>query len=240
MQNHQGTAGSQCDRVQHVSEAGRFRFCGKRVRVTPEALFIGQQFAATPLLPMELYGPQRPAETVLTRIEHREYRSLLGKLQWLQLQSRPDLSFEVNRAAQRSSAPTIAAARALNAVALEARRSSVTTLRYPRGVIDVSTAQLVTYGDASFANMEGSKSQCGVIVFLTHEPRRVLHREFQLGHLYIGQAIQSNAWFGVLLQLKQQWLRSVLAEMWPSVPCSLPRSPGTVEVDSLRPQIVTL
>ena len=45
----------------------------------------------------------------------------------------------------------------------------------------VSAAQLVTYGDASFANMEGSKS--GVIVFLTHEPRRVWHGEFQLGHL---------------------------------------------------------
>ena len=119
--NHQGTAGSQCDRVQHVSEAGRFRFCGKRVRVTPEALFISQEFAATSLLPIELYGPQRPAETVLTRIEHREYRSLLGKLQWLQLESRPDLSYEENRAAQRSSAPTIAAARGLNAVAFKAQ-----------------------------------------------------------------------------------------------------------------------
>ena len=62
----------------------------------------------------ELCGP---AETLLTRIEHREYRSLLEKLQWLQLQSRPDLSYEVNRAAQRSSAPTIADARALNAIA---------------------------------------------------------------------------------------------------------------------------
>ena len=44
------------------------------------------------------------------------------------------------------------------------------------------TAQLVTYGDASFANMEGSKSQCGVIVLSTHEPRRFWHGEFQLGH----------------------------------------------------------
>ena len=56
-------------------------------------------------------------ETVLTRIQHREYGSVLGKPQWLQLQSLPDLSHEVNGAAQRSSAPTIADARALNAVA---------------------------------------------------------------------------------------------------------------------------
>ena len=37
-----------------------------------------------------------------------------------------------------------------------------------------------------------------------------------------------------------QWLRSVLAETWPSVPSSLPRSSRTVEMDSLRRPIVTL
>ena len=47
----------------------------------------------------------------------------------------------------------------------------------------MSTTRLVTHGDASFANVDGSKSQCGVIVFLTHEPRRLWCGEFQLGHL---------------------------------------------------------
>ena len=139
---------------------------------------------------MELYGTQRSPETKLTYSEHREYRSLLEKLQWLQLQSRPDLSYEVNRAAQRSSAPTVADARALNAISLKAQRSSETTLRYPRGVINVSSAQLVTYGDASFANMEGSKSQCGVIVFLTHEPRLKACR----GRV-CGQFLLNDRWF---------------------------------------------
>ena len=65
-----------------------------------------------------------------------------------------------------------------------------------------------------------------------------------------GQAIQSKVWFGVLLQLRytqcQRLLRRhngsgpFLAEMWPSVPCSVPRSLRTVEVDSLRRPIVTL
>ena len=58
------------------------------------------------------------------------------------------LSYEVNRAAQRSSAPTVADARALNAISLKAQRSSETTLRYPHGVLNVSSAQLVTYGDS--------------------------------------------------------------------------------------------
>ena len=199
---------------------------------------------------MELCGTQRSPETMLTYSENREYRSLLGKLQWLQLQSRPDLSYEVNRAAQRSSAPTVADARALNAISLKAQRSSETTLRYPRGVINVSTAQLVTYGDASFANMEGSKSQCGVIVFLTHEPRRFWHGEFQLGHLVhwtsstikrvVRSTLGAEAYSVTEAVEETQWLRSVLAEMWPSVPSSLQRSLRTVEMDSLRRPIVTL
>ena len=117
--------------------------------MAPEALIVSQELAASSLAPVELCGTQRSPETMLTYSEHREYRSLFGQLQWLQLQSRPDRSYEVNRAAQRSSAPTVA-----GAISLKAQRSSETTLRYPRGVINVSAAQLVTYGDASFANME--------------------------------------------------------------------------------------
>ena len=96
-------------------------FCSRRVRVTPEALIVSQERASSSLAPVELCGTQRSPETMLTYSEHREYQSLLGKLQWLQLQSRPDLSYEMNRAAQRSSAPTVADARALNAISLKAQ-----------------------------------------------------------------------------------------------------------------------
>ena len=129
-----------------------FVFCGIRLRATPEALIVSQELAASSLAPMELCGTQRSSETMLTYSVHGEYRSLLGKLQWVQLQSRPDLSYEVNRAAQRSSAPTVADVGALNGISLKAQRSSETTLRHLRGVTNVSSAQLVTYGDASFAS----------------------------------------------------------------------------------------
>ena len=193
--------------------------CGRRVRVTPEAFLVSQEFAASSLAPMELCGSQRCPETMLTYSEHRECRSLLGKLQWLQVQSRPDLSYEVNLAAQRSSAPKVADLRALSAISLGAQRSSDTILRNPRGGINVSTAQLMTYGDASFANMEGSKSQCGVIVFLTHEPRRFWHGEFQLGHFVywtsstikrmVRSAPAAEAYSVSEAVEEAQWLRSV-------------------------------
>ena len=55
-----------------------FVFCCRRVRVTPEALIVSQELAASSLAPMEMCGTQRPPETMLTYSEHREYRSLLG------------------------------------------------------------------------------------------------------------------------------------------------------------------
>ena len=58
-----------------------FVFCGRHVRVTPEALFVSQELAASSNAPMELCGTQRSPETMLTYSENREYRSLLGKLQ---------------------------------------------------------------------------------------------------------------------------------------------------------------
>ena len=98
--------------------------------------------------------------------------------------------------------------------------------------------------------MEGSKSQCGVIVFLTHEPRRFWHGKFQLGHLVywtsstikrvVRSTLAAEAYSVSEAVEEAQWLRSVLAEMWPSVPSSLPRSLRTVEMDSLRRPIVTL
>ena len=68
-----------CERVQLVAEAERFCFCGRRVRVTPEALLVSQEFAASSFVPTKLCGTQRSAETMLTYNEHREHRSLLGK-----------------------------------------------------------------------------------------------------------------------------------------------------------------
>ena len=83
-------------------------------------------------------------------------------------------------------------------------------------------------------------------MFLTHEPRRFWHGEFQLGHLVywrsstikrvVRSTLAAEAYSVSEAVAEAQWLRSVLAEMWPSVPSTLPRSLRTVEMDSLRRQ----
>ena len=106
----------------------------------------------------------------------------------------------------------------------------------------MSTAQLVTYGDCQHGRFEEPVR--------THEHRRFWHGEFQLGHLVYWTSnkikrVVRSALAGEAYSLSEaveeaQWLRSVPADMWPSVPSSLPHSLRTVEMDSLRRPIVTL
>ena len=76
------------------------------------------------------------------------------------------------------------------------------------------------------------------------------HGEFQLVHLVywtsstikrvVRSTLAAEAYSVSEAVEDAQWLRSVLGEMWPSVPTSLPRSLRTVEMDFLRRPIVTL
>ena len=112
----------------------------------------------------------------------------------------------------------------------------------------MATAQLVTCGDASFANMEGSKSQCGVTVFLTHDPRLSGMVNFSSDIWFIGRAAQSNIWFGALLRLRHIQCQKLLRRLSGSdlfwLRCGLLSRAHfrvrTVEMDSLHRSIVTL
>ena len=100
--------------------------------------------------------------------------------------------------------------------------------------LEVSTWTDQCFLGSAFEKMESSKSQCGVIAFLTHEPPRYWHGEFQIGHLVywtsntikrvVRSTLATEAYSISYAVEEAQWLRSVLAEMWPSVPSSLPRS----------------
>ena len=89
---------------------------------------------------------------------------------------------------------------------LKAQRSSETTLRYPRGVINVSLAQLVTYGDASFANMEGSK-------ILTSDFDAALISETLLGKERLLSAVTEAKKSGWLARAAQQQTLSITARV---------------------------
>ena len=178
-----------------------FVFCGRRVRVTTEALLVSQEFAASSVVPVELCGPQRSAETMLTCSEHREYRSLLRKLQWLQLQSRPDLSYEVNRAAQRFQRT-------------HGCRCSSAQCNFSQGpVILGNHPEIHKRSDRCVHGSAGDAWRCLLCQHGRFEESVRCHRigvNSSLGTWYAGQATQSNVWFRVLSQLRHSQYQKLL------------------------------
>ena len=145
-----------------------FIHCGKRIRVTPEAIHISQERSASSVDEVFVSQPRsRKPDDLLTKVEHSSYRTALGQLQWLTNQARPDLATETNLCAQKSAKPTVQDARNLNALGQRARSTSSNSITLRRGLVDLRNCDVMAFGDSSLANdVAAEKSMFGFLVCL--------------------------------------------------------------------------
>jgi hypothetical protein len=144
-------------------EDGNFTFCGKQIVITDRGITVNQAKAVDTLDTLDFPGD---AEREITEEERSEYRSAVGKLMWLQGQSRPDLSFGTSRGAQSTCRAKVSDARAIDQVVARARAAKDYSLLFMRDSVDMSKVAIVCYGDAAFANVPDANSQYGVVAVL--------------------------------------------------------------------------
>ena len=111
--------------------------------------------------------PKKSSPTCLmSEVEMRQCRSALGKLNWLATQTRPDLSFQVSELSSALRTKQVNVMYDINKAIRKAKKepSQVVIPRMP----ELSKCRLMTYSDASFANVEGVKSQGGYITYVTN------------------------------------------------------------------------
>ena len=106
------------------------------------------------------------------------FRSTNGQLQWLAHRSRPDIAFEQNKLAQRTSDLKVQDLIDANKLVDYVKTNLALGLYFRKSVVDVSTACVLAYGDSSFANMPGEKSQAGTVMCLTDSPQDVVNGRF--------------------------------------------------------------
>ena len=92
-----------------------------------------------------------------------ELRGALGKLNWLAGMSRPEISFDVSEISSRVLTSTVADILAVNKV-IKFAKSNPGYIKIPR--IDLETAKIVAYTDASFGNLPDGGSQGGQAIFM--------------------------------------------------------------------------
>ena len=150
-------------------DASSFTHCGKRITVDESGITISQASTAADIDDMHIgggIGHKRTSEAALTTSEQTGYYSVLGQLQWLATQSRPDIACDVNLRAQHRSNPTVGDGRRLNKVAGRARDTADTPIVLRRGIIDLTDCEILNFADASFANCQNERSMAGFVVVI--------------------------------------------------------------------------
>ena len=97
--------------------------------------------------------------------EYTKFRSLCGKLLWLSLQSRPDISFEVCQLSNHLANPNVEDILRINKLVKKLQHEDCIALQFKK--IQLEEGRLRVYADAAYANLPNHGSQCGYIVFLT-------------------------------------------------------------------------
>ena len=108
------------------------------------------------------------------------FRSTNGQLQWLAHRSRPDIAFEQNRLAQRTSRLTVQDLIDANKLVDYVKMNVEGGITIKKNAVDMKTASILAYGDSAFANVEGEKSQAGTVLCATNAPEQVIDGHFDL------------------------------------------------------------
>ena len=114
---------------------------------------------------------QRNKERLLDSQEIKLYQGLLGKINWVATQTRPDLSFNVYQASIHQKSPSVEHLIALN----NAQKKLVNgpkKLIIPRLDQDITTWKIVVFADGSYKNVAPEKIKSGkgyVILIVAHD-----------------------------------------------------------------------
>jgi hypothetical protein len=108
------------------------------------------------------------ANALLTPAKVASFRGLIGQMGWDTRQTRPDLMVNVSTAAQSMGAPRIKDVVNLNKAVKMLKESADSLWRFvPSPELQLQNLVVCVFADSSFANVDGTKSQCGFVIALT-------------------------------------------------------------------------
>ena len=147
------------------AESSSFKYIGLNIRSCGNCITIDQHHYVSTLTPIKI-SPSRSAlkNSELSEREKSEYKALLGQLNWISTNTRPDISFETCNLSVSHNKATVSDLLRLNKLVSRAV-SSPLKIYVPR-LWSLESCSLECFSDASFANLSDGGSQGGFIIFL--------------------------------------------------------------------------
>lgn len=142
-----------------------FNFLGLQLHQLNDCITLDQKLYVQEMEPVP-YESSQNKDTALSGSTFQALRSLIGQLSWVATHSRPDIAFEVCQLSVNLKQATLCDVKRANKC-LKTLKGDDVALTFPK-LGDVQNCSLISYSDASFANLTGCASQGGSIVFISN------------------------------------------------------------------------
>ena len=141
-----------------------FKYLGIDIQQQKEGINISQNKYASEIKEIVI-DPNRidKLHHPINEAEKTSMRSVIGKLNWLSGQTRPDLAYDVCDLSTSLQSGTVELLRKANKVVKKAKSEGV-SLHFPR--LDLDDLSITCYADASFGNLKDGGSQGGIYIEL--------------------------------------------------------------------------
>lgn len=147
------------------SASSSFKYVGLNIESNNEGITMDQFQYASSLTPINISNQRRVLKSgELSSSEKSEYRSLIGQLNWMATQTRPDIAFETCVLSVSYNGATVSDLLRINKLVSCVTKDHM-KLFFPK-LQCLDLCVLECYTDASFANLPGDGSQGAFIIFL--------------------------------------------------------------------------
>ena len=147
-----------------------FSYIGLDITQNKESIIMHQNEYIKHLQPMSV-GPLTH-QRELSNKKKKDFKGLIGQIQWVSKQTRPDLSFATCILSTKTKVATTSDVRYLNKQLRKLQENATEKQLLINKVGNIAESTMVVYSDASHANLTDGNSQGGFIIFLVGESNR--------------------------------------------------------------------
>ena len=144
-------------------EQSDFTYCGIHLQQVNDTTFLSQSNYSDSI--ETIVVPNWQSHRPLSKFLAKKYRSVLGALSWISLNSRPDFAFMSSSLASRQTNPTIADLRDLNRAIKALKSNNGLGIEYT----NFRPTRIIVHSDSSLGNLENFGTQHGYVVLLANE-----------------------------------------------------------------------